>query len=157
MKSSKSDNEIDLTVVLPVFNEEENIEKLTDELISVLDELPLSYEVLAVHVPSRDKSYEVLKKLGKRYEHFYPVNMRYLSTKGYQKGYQYMLGFRAAKGKRVVQMDSDYQDDPKDIPRFLEKLDEGYDLVVGWKQDRKDPPFYTLTSSLLNAVPRIGS
>lgn len=66
-----------------------------------------------------------------------------------------MLGFKYCRGKRVIQMDSDYQDDPKDIPKFIEKLEEGYDLVVGWKQDRKDPFFYKFTSWGQNLVTRL--
>jgi glycosyltransferase involved in cell wall biosynthesis len=161
MKNGKVGNEgnevheIELSVILPVRNEEENIRKLTDELVPELEKLGLSYEVIGINLPGGDDSYEVMKELGRKYKHFYPVNATYLQTRGLQKGYQYMLGFRHARGRRIIQMDSDYQDDPKDIPKFLEKLDEGYDMVVGWKQDRKDPFFYKLTSRIQNTITRL--
>lgn len=149
------DNKVDLSVVLPVFNEEKNIEKLADELVAKLDEMGMSYEVIAINVPGNDDTYRVLKKVGEKHENLYPVNVRYLHTRNYQKSYQYMLGFNLSRGERVVQMDSDYQDDPADIPAFLKKLDGGFHLVVGWKQNRKDPFFYKLTSKMQNAVTRV--
>lgn len=157
MEGPGTDGQVEVSVILPVRNEEKNIEKVVEELYGVLKRLGLSHEVIAVHIPGRDRSWDVLLDLAKRYDHFYPVNMRYLRFKGLQKGYQYMLGFSLAKGTRIVQMDSDYQDDPGDLPKFLKKLDEGYDLVVGWKQDRKDPFFYTLTSKIQNAITRVMS
>ena len=151
----KSNEPLDLSVILPVLNEEKNIGPLTEELVSELENLGKSYEIIAVHLRGKDNSYEVMKELGNQYEHFYPVDAYYLDTSGFQKGYQYMLGFRNSRGKRVIQMDSDYQDDPKDIPTFLEKLDDGYDMVVGWKQDRKDPFFYKFTSWGQNMLSRL--
>lgn len=148
-------SKVELSVVVPVFNEEKNVAAFCDELITVLKKLGMVYEVFLINVPGRDNSYSVINNLGKKYKRVYPINMYYLHTKGYQKAYQYMLGFKCAKGKYVVQMDSDYQDDPKDLPKFLVKLDEGFDLVVGWKQKRKDPFFYKLTSKAQNIVTRI--
>jgi len=148
---------VDLSIVLPVRNEAENVEPLIEELVSVIEGLKLSYEILVINSPGIDNSWEVLKELADRFEYVYPIDATYLYTKGLQKGYQYMLGFSCAKGKRVVQMDSDYQDDPKDIPMFLKKLDEGFDLVVGWKQDRKDPFMYKLTSKVQNTLTRFVS
>lgn len=147
--------DVDVSVIVPVLNEENNVGQLLDELIAVLEGLKRTYEVITINMPGRDKSFEVMKDRGSKYEHVYPINVVYLQTKGYQKGYQYMLGFKNARGKWVVQMDSDYQDDPHDLPKFLEKLEEGYDLVVGWKQDRKDPFLYKLTSLLQNTLTRL--
>lgn len=161
MKNGIPDNEVhdvydlDLSVILPVLNEEKNVRALVDELVVELGKLGVSYEILGINLPGKDDSYEVMKELGRKYEHFYPINVYYLHTHGLQKGYQYMLGFRYARGRRIIQMDSDYQDDPKDIPKFLQKLDEGYDMVVGWKQDRKDPFFYKLTSIIQNTITRL--
>jgi glycosyltransferase involved in cell wall biosynthesis len=148
-------HEVDLSVVLPVMNEKGNVGNMVDELMAVLEGLKLSYEVIAINVPDRENSYEVLETLGEKYPNFFPVKVLYLGTKGYQKSYQYSLGFRKAHGKRVVQMDSDYQDNPHDLSRFLEKLDEGFDMVVGWKQNRKDPFFYKLTSLFQNTLSRL--
>lgn len=161
MKNWINDNQIhevhefDLSVILPVLNEEKNVRLLVDELVVELDKLGISYEILGINLPGNDNSYEVMKELGRNYEYFYPINAYYLQTRGLQKGYQYMLGFHYARGRRIIQMDSDYQDDPKDIPKFLQKLDEGYDMVVGWKQDRKDPFFYKLTSKIQNTITRL--
>ena len=155
MTMNKPRSELDVSVILPVFNEEKNVGMLVDELVSVLEGKHFSYEIILVTVPSRDNSYEVVKTLGDKYEHVFPVYMVYLHTRGYQKGYQYTLGFRASRGKYVVQMDSDYQDDPKDLPRFIEALKEGNDMVVGWKQNRKDPFLYKFTSWGQNILSRL--
>ncbi len=154
-KLTRNTQNVDISVILPVFNEEKNVANLVDELVTVLKGMNRTFEIIAINVPGKDNSYAVVQELGKNYEQVYPLNIRYLQTKGYQKGYQYMLGFRNAKGNIVVQMDSDYQDDPKDLPKFLAKLQEGYDLVVGWKQDRKDPFFYKLTSLGQNFLSRL--
>jgi glycosyltransferase involved in cell wall biosynthesis len=146
---------LDVSVILPVRNEQDNVARLTDELVAELERLNKSYEIIAINLPADDNSYEVMKELGNKYEHFYPMDAVYLQTKGYQKGYQYMLGFSLSKGKILVQMDSDYQDDPADLSKFFDKLDEGFDMVTGWKQDRKDPFFYMLTSRIQNFITRI--
>lgn len=147
---------LDLTVIYYVRNEEDIIEKTIEEIVGVLNGMNLSYELLAINVPADDNSYEVLKKLGDKYEHFYPVNMVQVKADHLQKGYQILLGCRLARGKKIIITDSDGQADPKDYSRLLEKIDEGYDVVFGWRKDRKGKHgfFYNLTSWGQNIITR---
>ncbi len=147
------ENKVDLTVILPVLNEEENIKEITDELVSVLKKLGKTYEVLAINTPDQDDSFEVMKNVSKKYPRVFPINMKFRGGKRVlQKGYQYMLGFILAKGNIIVHMDSDYEDDPRDLPHMIEQLDKGFDLVVGWRKNRKHKFFYRLTSKIYNLV-----
>jgi dolichol-phosphate mannosyltransferase len=158
LDSTNTGDQIDLSVVLPVYKEAQALKKLIPELMDKLKDLKLSFEVIVVNlfVKNGDGSYQILKKFGDKYSELYPVNIKYLATNANtQKGEQYRLGFELARGKYVIQMDSDYQDNPADLDKFIEKLVKGYDLVVGWKQDRKDPFFYKLTSKIQNGLTRL--
>ncbi|MFH1547648.1 MAG: glycosyltransferase [bacterium] len=144
---------IDVTVLLPILNEDENIEKVIEELNEVLASTKFTYEILGINTPDKPGTFEILEKLGNRFENFYPINMKYSGgARKLQKGYQYLLGFMIAKGEKIVHMDSDYEDDPRDIPNMIAKLDEGYDLVVGWRTNRKHTAFYRFTSKIYNSV-----
>lgn len=147
---------LDLTVVYYVRNEAEGIEKTTDEVVEVLNGMDLSYEVLAINVPADDSTYEVLKKLGDKYEHFYPIDMVQVKADHLQKGYQILLGCRLARGRKVIITDTDGQVDPQDYSKLLDKIDEGYDVVFGWRKDRKGKHgfFYNFTSWGQNIVTR---
>jgi glycosyltransferase involved in cell wall biosynthesis len=158
MKSSSDEKRIDISMVLPVYKEAVALKKFVPELMEELEKLGMSYEVIFVnmHVPNADESYELLKKYADQYDNFYPIDMKYLRTNLHnQKGEQYRIGFELARGKYVITMDTDYQDSPADLSKFIKKLEDGYDLVVGWKQNRKDPFFYKLTSKGQNFLTRL--
>jgi glycosyltransferase involved in cell wall biosynthesis len=158
-KQSKpeSNEKIEISVVAPVYKEAEALKQLVPEMVEELNKLGKSFEIIFVnlHTNNPDGSYEVLKEFAQKYEQVYPINIKYLRTNtSTQKGEQYRIGFELARGKYVIQMDTDYQDNPADIYKFIEKLEEGFDVVVGWKQDRKDPFFYMLTSKGQNMLTR---
>lgn len=123
-----------LSVVIPLFNEEENIELLYDELKKVLDSIKKEYEIVFVDDGSSDKSLTLLKEIQKNDSNLVIVSFR----KNFGQTAAMSAGFDYAKGDVIVTMDGDLQNDPRDIPRLLKKIEEGYDVVTGWRHDRKD-------------------
>ncbi len=140
--------EVFLSVVIPVFNEEESLPPLCEKLHAVLDALGASYEVIFVDDGSTDDSFAVMRQLRQEYAQIRAVRFR----RNYRKAAALATGFSEARGQIVITMDADLQDDPEEIPRLLEKLDEGCDLVSGWKKKRHDPLSKTLPSRLFNKV-----
>lgn len=124
----------DVSVVLPIFNERENVLPLIDEIDSVLGPSGKSYELLCVDDASRDGTRDVLREIARERKHVKLVFFR--RNAGQTAAFD--AGFRRASGRVVVTMDADLQNDPHDIPRMMAKLDEGYDLVSGWRKKRKD-------------------
>jgi glycosyltransferase involved in cell wall biosynthesis len=145
-----------LSVVVPVHNEAESIPKLMDELKSVAaDKLkyegPTDWEVVFVDDGSTDDTAAVLQKLFDE-----NPNVGVIRFRGNQgKSAALAAGFREAAGDAVVTMDGDLQDDPAEIPSLLAKLDEGYDLVSGWKRKRHDPPGKVIPSRIFNWMVRV--
>ena len=135
-----------VSVVIPVFDEEKNVEELHKVLSGVLKKNKLKYEILFIDDGSRDKTYSVLKKLRKKDKCVKLIKFR----ANFGKAYALQVGFKRVKGEYVFTMDGDLQDDPKEIPNFLKKMKEGYDLVSGWKFRRHDPMGKTLPSKLFN-------
>jgi glycosyltransferase involved in cell wall biosynthesis len=123
-----------LTVVIPFFNEEENVEEMHRRLRAVLDRLGHTYEIIYVDDGSTDKTYSLLRVI---YDH--DPNVRVVKLRrnfGQTAGLQ--AGFDHARGEVIISMDGDLQHDPEEIPGFLAKIDEGYDIVSGWRKERKD-------------------
>jgi glycosyltransferase involved in cell wall biosynthesis len=126
---------MDISVVVPVFNEVENLVPLIEEIEAALDPTGKSYEIIAVDDGSDDGSAELLRKLAGEHPHLRGVFFR----KNSGQAAAFDAGFRNASGAVVVTMDADLQNDPKDIPALIEKLETGnFDLVTGWRKDRKD-------------------
>ena len=125
---------MDLSIVIPIFDEELNIQPLYAELKQVLDGLNNLYEIIFIDDGSKDNSFDVLKEIQKQDTHVRVIRFRrnFGQTAAMAAGMQY------AQGDVVVTMDGDQQNDPHDIPKLLSKIDEGYDLVSGWRYDRKD-------------------
>jgi len=138
----------EISVVLPVLNERESLPTLYEELSTVLQGVGKPYELVIVDDGSTDGSVEFSRELVERDPSVTLVELR----RRFGKATALQAGFRSARGDIVFTMDADLQDNPKEIPRFLEKLDEGYDLVSGWKQNRQDPLGKTLPSKLFNFV-----
>jgi len=125
---------MDLSIVVPVYNEEENIQNLYDELTRVLDPLGLDYEIICADDGSQDRSFERLRALAQQ-DHRVKV-IRFRRNFGQTAGFS--AGFDHALGDVVITIDADLQNDPASIPALLDKMQEGYDLVSGWRKDRHD-------------------
>ncbi len=125
---------MDVSVIIPVFNEQDNLERLHDEIKTGLKSLSGEYEIIFVDDGSRDVSMEVLLRLRDSDPHVKVISFR----KNFGQTAAISAGFDHARGDVVVTMDADLQNDPADIPMLLDKINEGYDLVSGWRYDRKD-------------------
>ena len=141
-------NNIDVSIVIPLLNEEATLEPLYSQISDVMSDLGLNYEVIFIDDGSTDSSFDVLQELHKKNDNITVIQFR----RNFGKAAGLAAGFREAKGNVVITMDADLQDDPKEIPRFLQKLDDGYDLVSGWKKERRDPFSKTVPSKLFNKV-----
>ncbi len=124
-----------ISVVIPAYNEEENIPVLYERLKNVLERLGENYEIIFVDDGSEDRTPEVLRDIAKRDRSVKVVRFR----RNYGQTAAMYAGFEHAKGDVIITMDADLQNDPEDIPVLLEKVREGYDIVSGWRKDRKDP------------------
>ncbi len=122
----------DLSVILPIYNEAENIPYLYDELVPVLESLGRSFEIIAVDDGSRDNSFALLAALHERDPRLGVVRLR----RNFGQTAAFAAGFDRATGATILTMDADLQNSPADIPALLEKIDEGYDVVSGWRQNR---------------------
>jgi len=141
---------IELSVVIPVCNEENNIEVLYYKLIRALNKIKKSYEIIFVDDGSNDNSFKVIKKLSEKDKNIMIIQFQ----KNFGKSAALSSGFKIAKGSLIITMDGDLQDDPDEIPRFLEEI-KNYDLVVGWKYKRKDPLSKRFFSLLFNTLVRL--
>ncbi len=123
-----------LSIVVPVYNEEENVRPLYEKIRTVCEAIGRTYEVLFVDDGSQDNTFEVLSELRNQEPHL--VVIRFQENAGQTAAMA--AGFEFAQGERIISMDGDLQNDPADIPQLLEKLDEDYDLVCGWRRERQD-------------------
>ena len=125
---------LDLSVVVPIYNEVESIPRLIEAISKSLMGCSLSYEIICVDDGSRDGSAELLRELAEDRRDLQAVILR----RNYGQTPAMAAGFNLARGKVIITMDGDLQNDPVDIPKLLTKLNEGYDLVSGWRKNRKD-------------------
>lgn len=141
---------MNLSVIIPVYNEEENLPILYDALHQALDSIPRTWEVIFVDDGSRDGSFEALRSLVEKD----PEHMRVLSfRRNFGQTAAIAAGIDHACGDIIILLDADMQNDPADIPMLLAKLDEGYDLVSGWRKYRKDNRLTrTIPSNLANGL-----
>src|SRR6059036_2270111 len=140
--------EVDLTILVPVLNEAENMRPLIEKLAQDLKPLGRSYEVLVVDDGSTDGTFDEVRALAPSNPGLRGIRFR----RNFGKSAALSVGFREARGRVVVTMDGDLQDDSAEIARLLGKIDEGFDLVSGWKQNRQDSITKTVPSKLFNAV-----
>jgi len=134
-----------ISVVIPVFNEAGSIGSLIDELVKVLDGLKAGYEIIVVDDGSTDQSWSVITDCRSRYKALKAVRL----GRNFGQTAALSAGIRRAQEEIVITIDGDGQNDPADIPKLLEKLEQGYDLVSGWRKSRKDPFFSRQLPSLL--------
>ncbi|TAF97957.1 MAG: glycosyltransferase [Cytophagia bacterium] len=142
---------LDISVVIPLFNEEESLPELTDWIERVMTENHFSYEVLLIDDGSTDDSWRVIQQLA--VANIAIKGVRF--NRNYGKTAALQTAFQAVRGNVVITMDADLQDSPDEIPELYRMIqEEGYDLVSGWKQKRYDPLTKTLPTKLFNAVTR---
>lgn len=142
---------MDISVVVPLFNEEDSLPELYAWIERVMNANGFSYEVIFVNDGSTDRSWEVIEELKSKSDHIKGIKFR----RNYGKSPALFCGFEQAQGDVVITMDADLQDSPDEIPQLYHMIiNEGYDLVSGWKQKRYDPISKTLPTKLFNATAR---
>ncbi len=129
--------ELGISVVIPIYNEEGNIDRLYQELTAALEEIGRDYEIIAINDGSSDRTYDMLNAVQAQDARWHVIHFR----RNYGQTAAMAAGFDAARGEVVITIDADLQNDPRDMQRILDKFDEGYDIVSGWRQDRKEPLF----------------
>lgn len=141
-----SDN-IQISIVIPSYNEEKSVGELYKEIVSVMDSLGYIYEIIFIDDGSTDETLNTLRKLS-------PITIISFS-KNFGKSQALQAGFDCASGDYIITLDSDLQDNPEEIPRFIEKLKIGNDLVCGWKKNRVDSFSKKFASKIANSVTRV--
>ncbi len=142
---------MDISVVIPLLNEEDSLDELTQRIDESIKKINKDYEIIYIDDGSTDNSFKKIVELKKKYPAIIAIRFR----RNFGKSAALSAGFQRAKGDVIITMDADLQDDPAEIPNLLEKLDKDCDLVSGWKKKRHDPVSKTLPSKLFNATTRI--
>jgi len=146
-----SKDPIQISVVIPLYNEEESLPELVDWIHKVMHDHGFSYEIIMVDDGSKDSSWKVIGQLSKDDDHIKAIRFR----RNYGKSAALHEGFAASSGHVVITMDADLQDSPDEIPELYRMITaDGYDLVSGWKRKRYDPLSKTIPTKLFNAVTR---
>lgn len=145
------DNKVDLTILIPLYNEEESLRELHSWIARVVAKMGVSYEVLFINDGSTDGSWQVIEELKEA-----DPNVRGISfTRNYGKSPGLQVGFEHCRGDVVITMDADLQDSPDEIPELYRMIvEDGFDVVSGWKKKRYDPLNKTLPTKLFNATVR---
>ena len=138
----------DISVVIPVYNEEANLEPLYERLGAVMEDLGRPYEVLFIDDGSQDGSLEILCRLQEKHEAIRLIQL----NRNYGQHAAVFAGFDHARGDVVVTLDADLQNPPEEIPRLLDKMAEGHDVVGGWRENRQDHAFRRLLSWIVNKI-----
>ena len=142
---------MDISVIIPLYNEEESIPELYSWIEKVMEKNKFTYEVVFINDGSTDRSWEIIEELSNKSENVRGIKFR----RNYGKSPALYCGFKEAKGDVVITMDADLQDSPDEIPELYRMIrEEGYDLVSGYKQKRYDPLSKTLPTKLFNATAR---
>ena len=134
-----------ISIVVPLYNEEENLPILNSSLLGVLQKLDKPFEIIYVDDGSTDKTFPILQSICNSNPSIKAIRLR----RNFGQTAAMSAGFDHARGEIIITIDGDLQNDPADIPRLLEKLDEGYDIVSGWRKDRKDKLFSRKIPSMI--------
>jgi glycosyltransferase involved in cell wall biosynthesis len=147
-------NKIDISIVIPLYNEEESLPELIAWIDRVCNNASFSYEAILIDDGSKDKSWQVVEELKNKFPTIKGIKFR----RNYGKSAALNTGFEATKGDVVITMDADLQDSPDEIPELYRMItEEDYDIVSGWKKERHDPISKTIPTKLYNGVTRIFS
>ena len=138
----------DISVVIPLYNEEDSLKELNAQFRSVLGRMNIRYEILFIDDGSTDRSFQVLRDMKRNDRHIKVIRFR----RNFGKSAALAVGFDKAQGNIVITMDADLQDDPAEIPSLKRRIEEGYDLISGWKKVRHDPISKTIPSKFFNKV-----
>lgn len=141
-------SKIEISIVIPVYNEEDNVWPLYNNLEPVLSKLGRNYEVILVDDGSKDDTYNKLQQLHEKNNHFKIIKFR----RNFGQTPAMRAGFDFASGDIIITLDADLQNDPEDIPEILKKMDEGYDIVSGWRKNRKDKVSRRFPSAVANKI-----
>lgn len=141
---------IQISVVVPVFNEEESLPELTHWISRVMNQHGFSYEIILINDGSSDRSWDIIQSLSEANKTIKGLNF----TRNYGKSAALDAGFRKAVGEVVITMDADLQDSPDEIPGLYAMITSGFDVVSGWKKERHDPISKTIPSKFFNGVTR---
>jgi len=142
---------MDLSIVIPLLNEKESLEELTVKIAEQCSSIKKSFEIIYIDDGSTDGSFDLLLELKQRFSEIRIIRFR----RNFGKSAALSEGFRKASGEIVITMDADLQDDPSEITRLINKIEENLDLVSGWKKKRHDPLGKTVPSKLFNMVTRL--
>ena len=151
LRESKSISFKKISIVVPLFNEEESLRPLYSEIKKALKTISADHEIIFVDDGSTDKSLNIIKDLARLDNKIHYFSFR----SNYGKSAALQVAFKNVTGDAVITMDADLQDDPNEIPGLLRKLDEGYDLVSGWKKKRFDPIIKKTSSKFFNYITRL--
>lgn len=145
----RENNELDVSVIIPVFNGSENLKKLYPQLVEVLIGLKKSYEIIFIDDGSTDKTFEILKDFHRKNERIKIIKF----CKNFGQFSALTAGFKNVRGEVIVTMDDDFKGEVSQIPKILEKIYGGYDIVSGWRKDRYDSFFIRrIPSYLFNLI-----
>jgi len=139
---------LDLSIVVPVYNEEETVETLCERLHQEVSAIGKAYEIILVDDGSRDRTWELMGQCAQKYPNFVLVRFR----RNFGQTAAMSAGFKESRGEVVITLDADLQNDPKDIPKLLERLTDDVDVVSGWRKDRKDNVIRRIPSRLANRL-----
>jgi len=140
-----------ISIIIPIYNEQDNIERLIESIVKAL--LDINYEVILINDGSTDDSEKKIIETTSKHSNFHLLSLR----RNYGQTAAMQAGFDHAKGKIIIPMDGDLQNDPEDIPILLKKIDEGFDVVSGWRKKRYDKKFTRIIPSKIanNLISRI--
>ena len=137
-----------LSIVVPIYNEEESVEKLLERILEIGDQFDFTYEIILVDDGSEDKTWEIIRELRDKTPELRAIKLR----RNYGQTNAMVAGFDHSRGKIIVTLDGDLQNDPLDVPLLLEKIEQGYDIVSGWRKSRKDHFSRVFLSRIANAI-----
>lgn len=143
-----------LSIIIPLYNEAENISILYTNLVKVMNKNNYAYEIIFIDDGSLDSSYEIIKGLASENKHVKTIHFK----RNFGQTSALMSGIDHSNGEIIIPMDGDNQNDPADIPRLIEKLNEGYDVVSGWRKNRKDKAISRILPSRIanSLISRVG-
>lgn len=139
-----------VSVVVPIFNEEPNIRPLIERITAALEPQGRPFEIVAIDDGSSDKSLEILGEIRARDSRLRIIRL----SRNFGQSPALFAGFANVRGRIVATIDADLQNPPEELPKLIDKIEEGYDFVIGWRQRRQDSVFRRLPSLLLNALVR---